>query len=198
MYWHALYFEPQCFQSDSRPVAASLKNNKMHICGINGTSFVGKSTLLKQLHTRLPGKCAVLDGDDVGRIFPYEISRQWLDLIQNNILSCALNFKAAGVDFFLFAFPFPAINSIDRLNAIFLSQGHAINWINLIASDSTLEARFRARGGTKPENLRRGLDMNRAITQLPGFFTMDTTGLTPDEVAEAVLEYMRKSMPSGG
>lgn len=173
------------------------RNNKMHIYGINGTSFVGKSTLLRQVHTRLPGKCAVLDGDDVGRIFPYEISRQWLDIIQDNILSCALNFKAVGVDYFLFAFPFPAVNSIERLNTAFLSQGHAIHWINLIASDSALEARFRARGGTKPENLQRGLDMNRAITQLPGFFTMDTTSLTPDEMAEAVLEYIRKGIPSG-
>ena len=99
------------------------KGKKMRIYAVNGTSFVGKTTLLKCLHARLPGTCAVLDGDDVARIQPFQLTRKWLDLIQDNILACARNFDRFGVDFFLFAFPFPNMARIGRLNRIFQDGG---------------------------------------------------------------------------
>ncbi|MBD3244005.1 MAG: hypothetical protein GF331_25655 [Chitinivibrionales bacterium] len=170
----------------------------MKVFVINGTSFVGKSTALRLLHDRLPGKCAVMDGDDVGRVRPFELSREWLDLIQDNILSCALNFDAAGVEYFLFAFPFPGPNRTGRLTSIFESRGYTLNWVNLIASDTALEQRFRLRGGTKPQNLQLGIDMNRTIAQTTGCFALDTTHLSPEEVASVVLERILKESQAFG
>ncbi|MCL2320946.1 MAG: hypothetical protein FWC47_02440 [Oscillospiraceae bacterium] len=39
---------------------------------VNSAPGVGKTTLMKKLHTKLPDGFALIDGDDVGKITPYE------------------------------------------------------------------------------------------------------------------------------
>ena len=62
---------------------------------INSAPGIGKSTLLSKLHISLPNDFAILDGDDVGRVTPYTNSIEWLNLIQDNMISCCNNFKGA-------------------------------------------------------------------------------------------------------
>lgn len=54
---------------------------------------VGKTTLLRILEKKLLNGYALIDGDDVGRTIPLSISIDWLNLIQDNIIACAKNFK---------------------------------------------------------------------------------------------------------
>ena len=53
----------------------------MKITVINGTSCVGKTTLLHHILHRLPERSAILDGDDLARIYPFRLSTEWLDLV---------------------------------------------------------------------------------------------------------------------
>ncbi len=65
----------------------------MRVIIINSAPGVGKTTMLKLLETKLPKGFALMDGDDVGRIVPLNLSIEWLNLIQDNFVSCAKNFR---------------------------------------------------------------------------------------------------------
>lgn len=63
---------------------------------INSAPGVGKSTLLKELQDKLHNGFALLDGDDIGRTVPLENTNEWLNLIQDNMVSCCINFRKYG------------------------------------------------------------------------------------------------------
>lgn len=86
---------------------------------------------------------------------------------------------------------------MDRLTAIFRGKGYDLNWIHLVASEEANEKRFRSRGGTKPQNLQRGIEMNTTIAGTTGFFTVETTALSPDEVAAIILDHIQENTQQG-
>jgi hypothetical protein len=163
----------------------------MRNVAINGTSFVGKTTLIHHLQmARLKAKCAFMDGDDVARVSPFELSLDWLNLVQDNIASCAENFDKLGLDAFFFAFPFPNHDRMSRLEEQFSKRGYRLEWIHLVVADHELEKRFRLRNGTVPHKLQLGLDMNASIKAIPDSIQIDTTNLTIAESAQIVLNHL--------
>ena len=65
---------------------------------INSAPGIGKSTLMKNLHARLPDGFALIDGDDVGKITPYQNNINWLNVIQDNITDCCFNVCIMGLN----------------------------------------------------------------------------------------------------
>lgn len=82
---------------------------------INAAPGVGKTTLLKLLEDKLLNDFAVIDGDDVGRTIPLENTVDWLNLIQNNIVDCAKNFKDYNIETLIISFIFPSQERLQRL-----------------------------------------------------------------------------------
>lgn len=99
---------------------------------LNASSGVGKTTLLKQLERNLPEGFAVIDGDDVGRIVPLKLSLEWLDLIQENIVSCAKNYKEYGTKVLIISFVFPCEKRLERLNNKLVQLGISTKMICIL------------------------------------------------------------------
>lgn len=159
----------------------------MKITVINGTSCVGKTTLLHHILHKLPERSAILDGDDVSRVFPFRLSTEWLDLVQDNLLACTANFAALDLKHLLLAFVFPSRRRVERLNRIFAAQGYTLHWINLVADERSLEARLRQRGVTGEDILASAHEMNAQIGNLD-MPCIDTTDMDIETLADRVLE----------
>jgi ABC-type branched-subunit amino acid transport system ATPase component len=94
---------------------------------INGTSCIGKTTLMRCLQANCTsGKSALLDGDDVIRVAPFELSLTWLDLVQDNLLARARNFERFGVENLYVAFPFPDQARVDSKKQAVQRPGAAV------------------------------------------------------------------------
>lgn len=85
------------------------------MAGINTAPGISKSTLLSKLHALLPDNFAILDGDDLGRVTTYKNSIEWLNLIQDNMVSYCNNFRAYGKTNVILSFAFPSEERINRL-----------------------------------------------------------------------------------
>ncbi|MCK5129651.1 MAG: hypothetical protein KAQ68_07355 [Clostridiales bacterium] len=157
----------------------------MKVIILNSAPGVGKSTLLKYMERNLPSSFALIDGDDVGRIVPLELSKDWLNLIQDNIVSCAINYMDFGIKYLIVAFVFPSKERVDRF--INLLKNESIGVLctcSLICNDTQLSWRIRDRNTSRIVNIERALEYNEAIKQLEADVTIDTTERTPQEVGE--------------
>ena len=59
----------------------------MKVIILNSAPGVGKSTLLKKLESNLPEGFAIIDSDDMARIIPLELTIEWLNLMQDTVIS---------------------------------------------------------------------------------------------------------------
>jgi len=161
---------------------------------ITGAPGIGKTTLLPLVADALGDKGAFLDGDDVGHTRPLDRTKERLDVIQDNIGSCADNFSAWGARHFIAAYVFPSQERIDRIVTRLRDSGHRSVAVGLIAEEEVLIERHRSRPedyGTDPECLRDAAGCNAGIRQLQGVHPIDTTSLSIDDVAKAVVDYCR-------
>lgn len=175
----------------------------MKITILNGATATGKSTALGRLRWSLPGRVAVLDGDDVGLCNLREptMSPQFLDVFQDNILACAKNFLSLNLDHLVIGFVFPEQERVDRLNRIFQEQHLHLNWVSLVLDDT----RYRERIGEPKQGqdrtiFEKSVLRNRQIAQLAidnGFPCVDASSLTVEEMChtiESTIETSNKSM----
>lgn len=159
----------------------------MNVVVITGAPGVGKSTLLPVLSQRCPGKHAWVDGDDVVRTRPTDRDIDRLDLVQSNIASLADNFAAWGAEVFFAAWVFPSQERIERMTCLLRSAGHRVMVVGLIADGRVLAARNGGEGGAPPEYINEAAGCNEGVKRLKGVCRVDTTGLTVEQVADAVL-----------
>jgi len=158
---------------------------------ITAAPAMGKSTLFALLAERLPGKSAFLDGDEVGHLAPFQLTREWLDLVQDNIAACGANFAKCGVNLFVTAFCLPAQERVDRLRNLLEESGYKVDFVGLVSNDEVLLQRNRARGGEDTrdaEDFASSLACNRGVRQLKGVTLIDTTDLDVDETAANLLD----------
>ena len=164
----------------------------MKITILNGATATGKSTALSWLNGHLPGRVAVLDGDDVGRCHLREatMSTAWLNVFQDNILCCAKNFAGLELDHFVASFVFPEQERVDRLNRIFNECGFVLNWVAVVLDDEQYRQRI-APQHTEPDTiiLEKSILRNQQIAQLAvdnGFPCVNTSSLTIEEMCYAI------------
>ena len=171
----------------------------MKITILNGATATGKSTAFCRLGDLLPGRIAVLDGDEVGRCNLREaaMSPAFLNVFQDNILACAKNFQSLHLDHLVIAFVFPEQERVDRLNRIFQDNGLCLNWMSLVLDD----ARYRERIGEPKQGqdrtiFEKSVVRNQQIAQLAednGFPCVDASELSVDEMCRRIVDVIETS-----
>ena len=171
----------------------------MKITILNGATATGKSTALRGLVALLPGRTAVLDGDDVGRCNLREptMSTAFLDVFQDNILACAKNFLSLNLDHLVIGFVFPEQERVDRLNRIFQEHGFRLNWISLVLDDSSYRQRIgEPKQGQNRTIFEKSVLRNQQIAQLArdnGFPCVDASSLPIEEMCHTIAKTIEAS-----
>lgn len=159
---------------------------------INAAPGVGKSTLLQLLEDKLSEGYAVIDGDDVGRIIPLVNTVDWLNLMQDNIISCAKNYKKYNIKTLIISFVFPTKEQLQRLSNLLEDEGCFVYHITLICDLNELEKRIKIRNTQKLISIPRALELNNKIKELKSNYSVDTTNRSPEEVADTICEKIVK------
>jgi hypothetical protein len=157
---------------------------------ITAAPGMGKSTLFASLAEKLPENSAFLDGDEVGHLVPFRLTREWLDLVQDNIAACAANFAKCDVRLLVTAFCLPAQERVDRITKLLEDIGYEVHTVGLVSDNETLLERNRARGGDDirdAQEFAESLRCNRGIRELKGVTLIDTTDMTVEEAAMTLL-----------
>jgi len=165
-----------------------MKKNIAYI--INSAPGIGKSTLIKNLHTGLPNGFALLDGDDVGRIIPYEASTKWLNVIQDNLADCCANFKRYGFDNCVISFVFPVEERLERMKSLLAAKGFETAHVILECDENEMCRRIIQRNTSKLIKTEKAKELNNELKNLDADFRIDTTYINADEVANRVIEYI--------
>ena len=157
---------------------------------INSAPGIGKSTLMKNLHTRLPDGFALIDGDNIGRIIPYQNNITWLNIIQDNIVDCCLNFKRYGFTNCIISFVFPTEERLERLKNLLTSKGFKIVHIILECDENEMCKRIIKRNTSKLINTDKAKKLNSELKLLSADFRIDTTYISADEVAYKAIDFI--------
>ncbi len=126
-----------------KAIENSMMNNG-YLYIINSAPGIGKSTLLQNLHMGLPEGFASLDGDDVGRVIPYQNNLTWLNLIQDNIADCCINFRKSGFNRCVISFVFPSEERLEHLRDLLTGKGFHVTHMLLECSEDEIERRIMA------------------------------------------------------
>ena len=157
---------------------------------ITAAPGVGKTTVFEVLARKLPGKAGLLDGDAVGRLVPFRLSEEWLNLVQDNIAACARNFAGCGIRYFVTCFCLPTQERLNRLTGLLRRLGYRVHAIALIADEESLGERNRERGGCEVRDaaeFAEALRCHRGIMQLQGVTFIDTTGMSAERVGQEIV-----------
>ena len=165
----------------------------MKVIILNSAPGAGKTTLLKLLEVKLPKGFAIIDGDDLGRIVPLKLSIEWLNLMQDNIVSCAKNYKDFGIEFLIVAFVFPSQERLDRLIRLLKSEDEDVSLVvSLVCDDEELRERINKRNTSRIMNVEKAIECNKSIKQLKCDYSIDTTQKKPEEVAKLFCDIIEK------
>ena len=159
---------------------------------INSAPGVGKSTLLAKLHSLLPNDFALLDGDDVGRVVPYENNINWLNVIQDNIADCCQNYKKYGFNNCVIGLVFPVRERINRITNLLNERGFDVRHIILNCDNDIVYKRIVQRNTSKMINTEQAINLNQEIELLNCDIRIDTTSINADEVSILVKNFIEK------
>lgn len=160
---------------------------------INSSPGVGKSTLLKNLHLRLPDGFSIIDGDDVGRIVPYMNDINWLNLIQDNIADCCLNYKKYGFKNCIIGFVFPSNERINRITNLLSDRGFQVKHIIIECDENEIERRIIQRNTSRIISVENAKILSRNMKTLSADFKVDTTSIDANRVADIIIDYIREN-----
>jgi predicted ABC-type ATPase len=152
---------------------------------------VGKTTILPSLLPLLPKSSAVIDGDAVARIHPWELTMFWLNLVQDNILACARVFMNNGISNIVATFCLPSMERIERLSTGLVQIGYRHFIISLYVDDIELRKRHVSRGAIYPveeDLLKSCIELNNAIRLLKNVLMFDITHLCAGDSAKVIAE----------
>ncbi len=152
---------------------------------INGAPGIGKSTVAEIVFSRL-SNAAFLDGDDVWRINPFEVTDHTKAIVDKNIPFVLRSYLEAGYEFVILAWVMHQQEIIDRVLSGLRDLDFDLHVFTLIAEEDALRDRWRARADKQevPALVSDRLRQSRALhtTQI------DTTDLDPTDVAATILE----------
>lgn len=150
---------------------------------LGGPTGVGKSSVLRLLSGRLP-KSGVLDADDVWRVSADLATGDRRPNAIDNVVRVMRGYFAAGCEVGILGWVFarselyqPVIDALDDVV-------DEVQLLYLVADPETLALRLVARGDTHLLDYARG---RLALIDALPFARIDTTGLTPTQVAGAVV-----------
>lgn len=161
---------------------------------INSAPGVGKSTLLKNLHLRLPNGFSIIDGDDVGRVNPYENNINWLNLIQDNIVACCSNYKSYGFGNCMISFVFPDEERLKRITELLNSRGFEVVQILIDCEENEMVRRITERNTSKMISVEKAKQLNQKMKSLSADFRIDNTNISADKVADLMIEYISSTL----
>jgi hypothetical protein len=157
-----------------------------HAFIITAAPGVGKTTIMSHLLHKLPDDSAMIDGDELGRIHPWSLSIEWLNLIQDNIVKCAENFRNYGKKYFVTTFCLPTQERLERLTMKLSALGYQVHSFALIVSNENLEKRHIERNEDKQlnyEDFDESQKCNNAIRKLTRVHFIDINDVTAEESA---------------
>jgi hypothetical protein len=150
---------------------------------LGGPTGVGKTTALRLLQQRIP-RAAVLDADDVWRISEDLAVEGTREIAIANVNSVMRGYFEAGCDIGVLSWIFARPLLYEPVIAGLKDQVDIVQQIYLISSTERLRERLDMRGdGNRFEYSKSRLAL---IEALP-FQKIDTTNLSPDEVADQVI-----------
>lgn len=158
---------------------------------LNGPMGVGKTTTAHALVDRL-APALFLDGDHVADFRPFDVREAThLDYVEATLAHLIAFHAANGFDRQVVAWVFESGERLGDFEARLRAQGHAVHAFRLACEAAEHEARVRARGR---ENLHWELKRHRELAHAFELAaargglgrTLDTTDMTPEDVAEAI------------
>ena len=163
----------------------------MKVFIINGSPGVGKTTLLNLLEKKLPSNCALLDEDDIARTIPLNISKKRFELIHNNLITCAKNFKYYGIECLIISAVIPQRERFKKLVKRFKANDNEVYHIVCDCDLNELKKRIKNRKDQDVIDLKCALRCNEKINNLDSHFTVNT-GESPENVRDSVLDFVNK------
>lgn len=164
----------------------------MNVFLINSAPGVGKSTLLKNLQKIIKSNFAFIDGDDLGRINPTKLSREWLNLIQDNIVSCIDNYFNYGIDNTIVSFVFPTQERVERITKLLNNEKFKIYHIVLVCDKHILLKRVNIRNSQKIINVDDISKYDSMIRKLKCDYIIDTTNMDEKELCYETYKIIKK------
>ena len=150
---------------------------------INGAPGVGKSTVGSLLFSKL-GNSAFLDGDDVWRINPFEVTDVTRNIVERNIVFVLRNYITAGYKYVILAWVLHQQSIIDHLLHNLDDLKFKVTIFTLICDEVTLLERRRQQG-------KEGSDLDISIDRLRETLALETEKLDasplPDEIVNTIL-----------
>ncbi len=156
---------------------------------INGPMGIGKTTVGRKLAEKLPN-CQLIDGDDVWRVFPFEVNEETQKLVVANLRSMiahALN--STWVENLVLTWVIPEETIFDLLLDDQPLKDTAVFCFTLLGNEKTLRERIeRDAAGLRTIDV-----LERSLRYLPKFEAMNTEKIntiekSPEEIAARLLE----------
>lgn len=160
---------------------------------ISGAPGVGKSVVASHL-CRMLDECAWLDGDDVWRIHPFRVDAERVALAERNIVAVLRNYLSNGCAHVILTWVLHRQEIIDRILSGLEGIPFDGSLFTLVCDERTLESRWRAShsGHADVELALRRLRESAALDTTH----IDTTELSPEQVAGGILETLAAKEPS--
>lgn len=152
---------------------------------INGAPGVGKSTVGNLLFSRLQN-IAILDGDDVWRINPFEVTDNTRDIVERNIAFVLRNYLEAAYEYVILVWVLHQQSIIDCLLSKLDDLKFKVYIFTLICDEETLLER-RCQQGKEGRELEVALDRLRQCLMLETE-KLDTGAMKPDEIVDMIIE----------
>lgn len=158
----------------------------MNVFIINSAPGVGKTSLMNNLQSRLKKGYAFLDGDDLGRVIPHVLNTGWLNLIQDNIVSCIDNFDGYKIKNCIVSFVFPTKERLERLYGLLRKRNHEIYHIILFCEKNRLIERIKRRNSQKIIEIRDSPEYDSMIRELNCDYKFDTSDMNVHDLCDEV------------
>lgn len=152
---------------------------------INGAPGVGKSTIAELLFSKL-NNTALLDGDDVWRINPFEVTEKKKKIVESNIFHVLRNYIEAGYEYVILSWVLHKQEIIDRLLSKLNDLSFEVSIFTLIADEGVLLQRLaNEKYNTRSKEI--AIDRLRQSLQLDTI-KIDTTEQRPKEIVEEIIK----------
>ena len=152
---------------------------------INGAPGVGKSAISNILFSKL-GNSAFLDGDDVWRINPFEVTDKTRNIVEKNIIYILRNYIEAGYEYVILSWVLHNQSIIDELLNNLSDLKLKVHVFTLICSEEILVERRHQQGRETDiaiDRLRQSLNLKTE--------KFDTGILKPDEIVSSIMESIK-------
>jgi hypothetical protein len=168
-------------------VVTAMYRRPMRVVLLGGAPGIGKTTTARRLMELAQAGPELVQWVDVDALWfhlPWTVDERWKAMVQANLRAVADHAAQAGVDVLLITWVFPTAD-VHRIVAGLLPPGSKITSVQLRAGHEAWTRRFTA-DPERPslnDNYERGYTACQAV---PGDHVVETDGLTPIEVADAV------------